>query len=327
MSEVEYLIEIYQTNAWAPRAFMAATLVGIMCGALGAFIVLRNMSLIGDALSHAVLPGVVFSYLLVYAVGQIYICGDMSPLACENILDDWLSTAFFLGSVLAALLSSVLITWIQRNVRTENDAAIGIVFTTMFSIGVIGISAQKSVHLDLQDMLFGNVLGVSDTDLWITFIVALFVVGSIIVFYRQLFATTFQPIVAETMGIKTNAIHYLLMLILSFAVVASMRTVGVILVVAMLVTPAATALLLANKLKQVILLSSLIGFLAAAVGMNISIIGINTSFMGVEIILSPPPGPTIVITSTLLYLLAVVFSPNRGLISRYLNRKKMLTPN
>lgn len=311
MDGIEYLIEIYQTNAWAPRAFIAATLVGVMCGALGAFIVLRNMSLIGDALSHAVLPGVVFSFMVVQALGQAYICSDLSPQDCETALDGWLSTGFFLGSVLAALLASVFITWIQRNVRTENDAAIGIVFTTMFAVGVIGISAQKSVHLDLQDMLFGNVLGVSDTDLWITFIVSVVVVGCIAIFYRALFATTFQPIVAETMGIKTNAIHYLLMLILSFAVVASMRTVGVILVVAMLVTPAATALLLVNRLRQVIVLSALLGFLAAAIGVNVSIL------------LNPPPGPTIVLVSTLFYLLAVVFSPQKGLIAKYWNRRKV----
>lgn len=314
MEQIQYLIDVYQTNAWAPRAFMAASMVGIMCGVLGCFVVLRNMSLIGDALSHAVLPGVVFAFIGVSLLGQVFLCEGLSIQECEATLKSYQSIAFFLGSVIAALLAAVFITWIQRNVRTENDAAIGIVFTTMFSIGVIGISAISKghgVHLDLKDMLFGNILGVSNEDLWITIIVAFIVVGSVILFYRQLFATTFQPVVAETMGIRTNAIHYLLMLVLSFAVVASMRMVGVILVVAMLITPAATALLLSDRLKQVIVLSGFLGFISAAIGVNLAII------------LDTTPGPAIVVTSTMLYILAVIFSPKKGLIVKSLNKQKV----
>ena len=314
MEQIQYLIDVYQTNAWAPRALIASSLVGIMCGVLGCFVVLRNMSLIGDALSHAVLPGVVFAFIGVNLLGQVFLCEGLSIEECEAVLKNYQSIAFFLGSVMAALLAAILITWIQRNVRTENDAAIGIVFTTMFSIGVIGISAISKghgVHLDLKDMLFGNILGVSNEDLWITIIVAFIVVGSVILFYRQLFATTFQPIVAETMGIRTNAIHYLLMLVLSFAVVASMRMVGVILVVAMLITPAATALLLSDRLKQVIVLAGIIGFVAAAVGVNLAIL------------LDTTPGPAIVVTSTVLYILAVIFSPKKGLIVKSLNKQKV----
>lgn len=314
MEQIQYLVDVYQTNAWAPRALTAASLVGTMCGVLGCFVVLRNMSLIGDALSHAVLPGVVFAFIGVSLVGQAFLCEGLSMNECEDALKSYQSIAFFLGSVIAALLAAVFITWIQRNVRTENDAAIGIVFTTMFSIGVIGISAISKghgVHLDLKDMLFGNILGVSNEDLWITRIVAFVVIGSVILFYRQLFATTFQPVVAETMGIKTNAIHYLLMLILSFAVVASMRTVGVILVVAMLITPAATALLLSDRLKRVIILSGNIGFLAAAIGVNLAIV------------LDTTPGPAIVVTSTIMYILAVIFSPKKGLIVRFINKQKI----
>lgn len=314
MEQIQYLIDIYQTNAWAPRAFFASSLVGIMCGVLGCFVVLRNMSLIGDALSHAVLPGVVFAFVIVNILGQLYWCDGLNINECRELLSSYQSIAFFLGSVLAALFSAITITWIQRNVRTENDAAIGIVFTTMFSIGVIGISAISKghgVHLDLKDMLFGNILGVSNEDLWITTIVAIFVVGSVILFYRQLFATTFQPVVAETMGIRTNAIHYFLMLVLSFAVVASMRMVGVILVVAMLITPAATALLLSNRLKQVIMLSGFIGFIAAALGVNVAIL------------LDTTPGPAIVVSATFFYILAVIFAPEKGLIAKFLKKQKI----
>jgi ABC-type Mn2+/Zn2+ transport system permease subunit len=184
----------------------------------------------------------------------------------------------------------------------------------MFAIGVIGISALSKgsgVHLDLKDMLFGNVLGVSDSDLFITSLVAVFVIGSVAVLYHRLFATTFQPVVAQTMGINVSRIHYFLMLVLSFSVVASLRTVGVILVVAMLVTPSATALLLAQRLQRVIVLSGVIGFLAAFVGINVAIL-VDTT-----------PGPAIVVTATVFYILAVFFAPEKGVLARWLNRRKI----
>ncbi len=314
MDLIYYLVDVYETNAWAPRALLASSLVGIMCGILGSFVVLRNMSLIGDALAHAVLPGVVVAYIAISVIGTALLCDGLTHNECSDLLKEHHSLGFFAGSVLAALLSSILITWLQKNVRTENDAAIGIVFTFMFSIGVIGISSISKghgVHLDLTDMLIGNILGVSDQDLWISLSVMVFVVSSIMIFYRSLFATTFQPVVAETMGIKINLIHYLLMLVLSFVVVASIRTVGVILVVAMLITPAATALLLTNRLERVIIISGLIGFAAAVLGLNIAIL-VDTT-----------PGPMIVVVCTFLYLMAVLFSPSKGWVTKRWNKKKL----
>jgi len=284
------LLETFQ-SPWAMRALLASSMVGIMCGALGAFIVLRNMSLIGDALAHAILPGIVISFML---FGHH-------------------SLGFFVGAVIAGLVTAVAITWIQQKVKTKNDAAIGIVFTAMFAMGVIGISRlskQDGVHLDLKDFLFGNVLGVSDVDLQLTAIVTIVVLACIVIFYRYLFVTTFQPVVASVMGIKVNAIHYLLMLLLSFAVVASLRTVGVILVVAMLITPASTALLLSNRLKVVIALSALIGLLSAILGLIISIQWETT------------PGPAMAVTVTGFYLLAVFFSPQKGLLFKSIRKRK-----
>ncbi len=284
------LFEIMQSE-WALRALIASSLVGVMCGVLGSFIVLRNMSMIGDALAHAILPGVVFAYIFV---------GVYSVLA------------FFIGAVLAGLISALLMTWIQQNVNTKNDAAIGIVFTAMFSIGVMAISyisQEHGVHLDLKDFLFGNILGVANEDLWLTGAIAFYVLLSIILFYRYLFVTTFQPVIAETMGISTKIIHYFLMLLLSFAVVASLRTVGVILVVAMLITPASTALLLSNRLKQVVLLSGIIGLFSAVVGLILAIKFETT------------PGPAMTVTATVIYLLAVFFAPEKGLLFKYLNKR------
>ena len=270
---------------WAIRALIAGILVGLTCGVLGAFIVLRNMALIGDALAHAILPGIVFAFLLV----------------------GYSTIGFFTGSVLAGVLAAVGITWIQQNVKTKNDAAIGIVFTAMFSVGVMGISwvsQNDGVHLDLKDFLFGNVLGVSNEDLVLTFVITLYVLFSVVAFYRYLFVTTFQPVVAQTMGISVKVIHYFLMLLLSFAVVASLRSVGVILVVAMLITPAATALLLSNRLPRVVAISALIGVLSAILGLILAIKFETT------------PGPAMAVTATGFYLLAVLFSPGRGLVFR-----------
>jgi ABC-type Mn2+/Zn2+ transport system permease subunit/Mn-dependent DtxR family transcriptional regulator len=277
---------------WAIRALIASIMVGVMCGILGCFIVLRNMSLIGDALSHAVLPGVVIAFVLV----------------------GYSAFGFFVGSVVAGLLSAIAITWIQQNVRTKNDAAIGIVFTAMFSIGVMGISwlsHKQGVHLDLKDFLFGNVLGVGDQDLWLTAAVTLTVVSSVIIFYRYLFVTTFQSVIAKTMGINVQMVHYLLMLMLSFAVVASLQTVGVILVVAMLITPASTALLLSDRLQKVLIIAALIGASTAVLGFFVAVVMDTT------------PGPAMTVLATLFYLIAVLFSPRKGLFFKYLRKRKL----
>lgn len=285
------MMELFQYEyVW--RALLASSLVGAMCGLLGCFIVLRNMSLIGDALSHAILPGVVVGFMIA----------------------GFSTFAFFTGSVVAGLVAAILITYLQRNAKTRNDAAIGIVFTAMFSLGVMGISyltRQEGVHLDLKDFLFGNVLGIGNQDLWLTGIVTGFVLLSIASFYRHLFISTFQPIVANTLGINTQAIHYFLMLLLSFSVVASLQSVGVILVVSMLIVPASTAFLLTNRLPVMLGLSALFGVISALLGMSVAIVFQTT------------PGPAMALTGTFFYLLAVLFSPEKGLISKWNRSRKM----
>jgi len=230
------------------RALTASSLVGVMCGVLGCFIVLRNMALIGDALSHAVLPGVVVGFLI----------------AGHSI------QAFFAGAVLAGLLAAVLITLIQRNVRTKPDAAVGIVFSSMFALGVMGISAltrRQGVHLDMKDFLFGNILGIGNTDLMMTGLITVFVLVCVTVLYRFFWLSTFGTVIAQAMGLSVSTLHYFLMLLLSFAVVASLQTVGVILVVAMLIMPASTALLLSTRLSRVLVLAAVIGLSTAVLGL------------------------------------------------------------
>lgn len=285
------IIEILQYE-WAWRALLASSMVGLMCGILGCFIVLRNMALIGDALSHAVLPGVVVAFMV---VGY-------------NIM------GFFIGSVITGLVFALAITWIQQNVATKNDAAIGIVFTALFSLGVIGISwlsRNEGVHLDLKDFLFGNVLGVGDADLYLTAAICVYVILSLVIFYRYFFISTFQPTIAQTMGINVKLIHYYLMLLLSFAVVAALQTVGVILVVAMLITPASTALLLTNRLNKVLILSAILGVVSAVLGLIAAIVFETT------------PGPAMAIIASILYVLALLLAPEKGVIARKLIRYNM----
>ena len=276
---------------YAIRALQASALVGLMCGILGCFIFLRNMALVGDALSHAILPGVVVGFLI----------------AGQSVL------AFFTGSVIAGLIAAFLITYIQTNVKSKEDAAIGVVFSTMFSLGVIGISIltrQEGVHLDLKDFLFGNVLAITPQDLWLTSLVALFVVFSSITLYRYLFISTFDPTLAKAMGVNTKVIHYFLMLLLSFTVVACMQSVGVILVVGMLIMPASTAYTLTKRLPFMLMIS-------AGIGVTCTISGFLIAFW-----LDITPGPAMNVVGAFIYLTAILFAPSTGKLSLWLNRRR-----
>jgi len=292
------LPEIYRTEPIFQRALVAAIMVGITCGVLGCFFVLRNMSLIGDALSHAILPGLVFAFMLV----------------------GYSTIGFFIGSTIAGMITAVMITWISQNVQTKADASIGIVFTFMFAIGIIGISrvarvhadgGDTSPHIDMQHFLFGNLLGVETSDLYLTAAVMLYVLIAIYLFYRYLFVATFQEVIAETMGISVKSLHYFLMLLLSFTVVASLQTVGLILVVAMLITPASTALLLSDNLKKVIVLSGVIGAITGFIGMSLAIV------------LDAPPGPELVVVVSIMFFTTALFAPKKGYVSRKLQKRKL----
>ena len=292
------LPEIYQTEPIFQRALVAAIMVGITCGVLGCFFVLRNMSLIGDALSHAILPGLVFAFMLV----------------------GYSTIGFFIGSTIAGMITAVMITWISQNVQTKADASIGIVFTFMFAIGIIGISrvsrvhadgGDTSPHIDMQHFLFGNLLGVETTDLFLTAAVMIYVLISIYLFYRYLFVATFQEVIAETMGISVKSLHYFLMLLLSFTVVASLQTVGLILVVAMLITPASTALLLSDNLKKVVVLSGIIGAITGFIGMSLAIV------------FDAPPGPALVVVVSFIFFLAAMFAPKKGYVYRSIQKRKL----
>lgn len=263
------------------KAMITAVMVGIICGVIGCFIILRGMSLMGDAISHAVLPGVAISYLL--------------------------GINFLIGAIVTGLVTALGIGFVSQNSRIKNDTAIGILFTSAFALGIILISFLRSSS-DLYHILFGNVLAVRPSDMWMTVIIGLIVLGGIFLFYKELLISSFDPTMAQAYGLSTRWIHYGLMTLLTLVTVASLQTVGIILVVAMLITPAATAYLLTNRLSRML-------FLAAGFGTLSAIVGLYFSFT-----YNLSSGASIVLVATTLFALVFVFSPRHGLM-RHRKRK------
>lgn len=265
------------------KAFVTSVMVGIICGVIGSFIVLRGMALMGDALSHAVLPGVAISYML--------------------------GISYFYGAVFTGVLTALGIGIISQNSRVKNDSSIGIVFSAMLALGIILITTAQSAT-DLTQILFGNVLAVRSTDMTITLIVGAVILLAVFLFYKELLISSFDETMAAAYGLKVRLIHYGLMVLLTLVTVASIQTVGVILVVSMLITPASAAYLLTNRLSIMILLAALFG--AAS-----SIVGIYFSFL-----YDLPSGPVIVLATTAWFVLVFLFSPKHGVVWKWLQTNK-----
>lgn len=265
------------------KALFTSIMVGIICGVIGSFIVLRGMALIGDAISHAVLPGVAISYML--------------------------GINFFYGAVVTGMLTAIGIGYINQNSRIKNDSAIGIVFSAAFALGVILI-AKANTSTDLNRILFGNVLAVRSSDMWMTLIIGAIVLLTVILFYKELLVSTFDPTFAAAYGLPNRFIHYVIMILLTMVTVASLQTVGIILVVAMLITPASTAYLLTNRLWVMILLASFFGAISSVIGLYFSFVYNLSS------------GAVIVLVATVLFLVAFFFSPKQGMLWRSLRSKK-----
>ncbi|WP_320409276.1 metal ABC transporter permease [Staphylococcus pseudintermedius] len=258
MSFVQHLFE-YQ---FLSRAMLTAILVGVVCGVVGCLIILRGLSLMGDAMSHAVLPGVALSFLM-------------------NI-------PMFIGAMVTGMLSSIMIGYISEASKTKKDAAIGITFTTFLALGIVLISVIHSAT-DLYHILFGNILAITQYAFHTTLAVSIVVLALILILYRPLKMSTFDPIFSRMSGLNTTMIHYFIMLLLALVIVASVQTVGVILVVALLITPASTAFLFTKKLSTMMIVSSIFSVIS-------STLGIYMSFK-----LNLPSGAVIVLISAVLY--------------------------
>ncbi len=271
------------TYEFLQKAFITSIMVGIICGVIGSFIVLRGMALMGDAISHAVLPGVAISYML--------------------------GINYFYGAAITGILTALGIGVISQNSRIKNDSSIGLVFSAMFALGIVLITAAQSAT-DLTQILFGNVLSVRTSDMIITLIVGAIVLLVVFLFYKELLVSSFDETMAAAYGLKVRLIHYVIMVLLTLVTVASLQTVGVVLVVSMLITPASTAYLLTNRLSTMI-------FLAASFGALSSILGLYFSF-----IYNLPSGPIIVLATTAIFVLVFLFSPRQGTFWRMLQKNK-----
>ena len=268
---------------------LGALLLGASCGLLGTFIVVRRMALLGDTLSHAVLPGVVLGYMWNM---------EKDPLA------------ILVGATAAGLIGTVLVSLIRRTTKLKEDAALGMILASFFALGIALLTMVQQSHAGnqsgLDKFLFGQIAAVGMEDIRIMAVVTLLNTGLIFFLYKGFLMVSFDESFAQSIGLPSRALHYLMMLMLAVTIVISLKAVGVVLVSAMLVTPAATAFLLTNRLSTMLWLSALIGMLTGAGGAFFSYLGSHL-----------PTGPLMVLTSGAIFLTAFLFAPRQGLVLRW----------
>jgi ABC-type Mn2+/Zn2+ transport system permease subunit/Mn-dependent DtxR family transcriptional regulator len=282
-------LQPFSGSWWQQTA--TSVLAAVALGVLGCFVVLRRMALIGDALSHAVLPGVVVALLLTGSTGV---------------------PGLLLGALLAGLATAVLVNLVSRFSRTKEDSAIGIVFTALFALGIILLSSlPRGTHFDLKCFLFGDPLAVGPEDFWMMVSITAAVLAIVGLLYHPLKLISFDPVVAGAMGLPVAILHYLLMGMLSATVVAGLKATGVVLVVAMLITPASAAYQLSNRLRVMLFLSGLFGAVSAAGGMSLAFVT------------NAPTGPAMVVVATFIFGLAMLFSPGHGIVFDKLRRWRL----
>lgn len=271
------------THAFMQHAFLAIVLVGIICGVIGVFVILRGLAFLGDALAHAIFPGVVIAFIL--------------------------GGNFLVGALIAAVIISVIIGGISQSGRISNDTAIGIIFAGGFALGVALLSTQQSYARDLNAFLFGSILSVQRGDLLLTAAVGFLVLAVVFWFRRELTSIAFDRTFAQSSGINLWMLDQIFLIALAMAIVISLQTVGNVLVLALLVTPAATARLLTNRLLPMVILSSLIGAASGTVGLYVSY------YRGV------PSGAAVVLVATSVFLMVFLLAPRTGAITSRIVRR------
>lgn len=263
------------------RGLAASVMVGIVCATVGTYVVLRGMAFFGDALAHAILPGV--------AVGYLVSGSARGPL--------------FWWALGTAVLTALGIGAIGKEAKIREDTAIGIIFAAMFALGIALISRTQSYAVDLAHFLFGDVLGVSAGDLALTAGFGALVILTVVVLYKEFLVISFDPILAATLRLPSSALHYLLLTLIALTIVVSLQTVGIALMVAMLVTPAATAYLLTRRLPLMMVLAAFLGAASGVIGLYLSY------YAGIA------SGAAIVLVCSVFFLLAVLFAPGRGALA------------
>jgi ABC-type Mn2+/Zn2+ transport system permease subunit len=277
---VNWLLEPF-TLAFMQRGLAAGVMIGICCAVLGAFVVLRGMAFIGDAMAHTILPGIVIAFL--------------------NGID------LFIGALIAGMVTALGIGWFSKQNQVREDSAVGVMFSGLFALGILLLSRVQS-YSDLTHILFGNILAVSETDLLIIAAVTAICLICVISGYKELLVTSFDPGHAVSIGLSPNLVRYGLLLLLALTIVTAIQAVGVVMVVALLVTPAATANLLTKRLPMIMVLGMGLSAVAAIIGLYASYYAEVAS------------GASIVVTLTVMFILAFLFAPDRGWIWQRMRR-------
>tara|TARA_R110002096_G_scaffold100173_7_gene221999 strand:+ start:7869 stop:9302 length:1434 start_codon:yes stop_codon:yes gene_type:complete len=280
-------------NSYVRSQWIGCLLIGACCGLLGSFIVVRRMALMGDMLSHAVLPGIVLGFLW--------------NLKKDPIL-------LLVGAIIAGLVAVGFVTALKRTTRLKQDASLGIVLGGFYAIGICLLSMVQRMQTGdksgLSNILIGSAAAISDSDLWLIGIVTAISAILIFIFFKELVVSSFDPAFAKSIGVPERGLHYLLMALLSFAVVISIQAVGVVLVSALLIIPAATATLLTHRFWLVVVLAVEFGMISA-VG------GAFTSFLRSSL----PTGPLMILVAATGFGLAFLCAPESGLIPRFVRRR------
>jgi manganese/iron transport system permease protein len=259
------------------NALAVGILIGILCPVVGTYLIVQRMALLGDVIAHGVLPGLAIAFF-------------------------W-GVDILIGAFISGIFSTFVIAWIRAQSRVKSDAAMALTFSSSFALGVTLITLLKK-KLDLDSFLFGDILGVTISDVQRTAIITLIVLLLVKLFYKELLFYTFDKLGAQALGFPVNALHYGLMAAITVTIVASMQTVGVVLVSSLLVCPSITAYLLVKELHQVMGLGAILGVVGSLGGMYASYY------------LNIPSGPAIVLVLFGLFLLALMFSPSQGILTR-----------
>lgn len=276
---IEWLLEPL-SYGFMLRALLASVLVGTVCAVLGTYVILQGMAFFGDALAHTILPGVVLAYLVGW------------PLT--------------VGALIFGVLAALGIGALSQRGEVREDTAIGVIFAGSFALGVAMLSAAGSYAVDLTHILFGDVLGVSAGDLWLTAGLGAGVLLIVFFLYKEFLVMAFDPTLAVVLRLPVTVLRYLLLILIAVTIVISLQTVGVALMLAMLITPAASAQLLTRRLPIMMATAAAIGALANLTGLYLSY-SVNIA-----------SGPAMVLVATAIFALVFLFAPQRGLIWRRL---------
>ncbi len=249
------------------RAFLAALAVGLLCSTMGTYVVLRKLSFIGDGIAHASFAGIVIAYL-------------------KNF-------DYYIGAAIVAVITALGIGFVHRRGRISLDTTIGVLFTGAFALGVFLMSRQRSYAIDLQSFLFGDILGVSHGDLWLILGLSVAIAIATVVLFRGLLYTSFDPVVAEASGIRSGVVEYVLLVMLALTIIVSLQAVGIVLVAALLVTPAAAAYQLTDRFAPMMWLAAALGVISTVGGLYLSYFARSSS------------GATIVLLATMLFFVAL----------------------